>query len=560
MTNNEEERSSEEDSLGDDEEGLVSEDLAAEEYQAYMTYQNAKSKYKEALKGRGADMEEIKKRSAERLKLAKERSYCSACKRKGHWHKDPECPLRSKSAGSHEANVTVRSAQMCDVVHDCYVTAKNDTVDDDYLKGKLLAIVDTACTKAVAGHDWFERYSDMNEGLNFEPPQIYEHEEFFRFGASRVFTSHFGIAAWFAVEGQWFCVRIAIVPCKVPLLLSRPVLAELGMQYDLAAQTARLTELGLEKVKLMNSPTGHPALVVNDFRGLKPPRVAIPAAAEVYVPSARAYKGARAELCRPLFYPKPLNIEVQNMLAASDIFGGNSFLCWWRGTNITKGFWIETDSEFVRVHVTPRRASFRPSSWRTPLIGLKDALLSRIGGERTTEALLCLSEGTLVHVDHSHSETEVTILDGPWVGRSRFSKLKEVLTTSVADGHSSTVNALHNHLAMAHEESAAAGGIGRDGCGRTLIMDSAGTPIPSDRATAGSGTSQGRGQAERPEQDDLGATHGGSQEGEHPHPSKGDQRALRLLRESKSTPSQTVVPFGRYKGWMYHEVPMQCIE
>eukprot|EP00913_Durusdinium_trenchii_P015685 g14740.t1 len=196
MTNNEEERSSEEDPLGDDEEGLVSEDLAAEEYQAYMTYQNAKSKYKEALKGRGADMEEIKKRSAERLKLAKERSYCSACKRKGHWHKDPECPLRSRSAGSHEANVTVHSAQMCDVVHDCYVTAKNDTVDDDYLKGKLLAIVDTACTKAVAGHDWFERYSDMNEGLNFEPPHIYEHEEFFRFGASRVFTSHFGIAAW----------------------------------------------------------------------------------------------------------------------------------------------------------------------------------------------------------------------------------------------------------------------------------------------------------------------------------------------------------------------------
>ena len=123
------EESSEEEAPAD-EDGLVAEEVACEEHQAYMTYQDTKSKYRKALKGRGADMEEIKKRSAEQLQLAKRRSYCSACKRRGHWHKDPECPLRGRSTGPaaapNEAQVTVHSAQVCDAVHSCYVTAENE--------------------------------------------------------------------------------------------------------------------------------------------------------------------------------------------------------------------------------------------------------------------------------------------------------------------------------------------------------------------------------------------------------------------------------------------------
>ena len=42
----------------------------------------------------------------------------------------------------------------------CHVTAKNEATDH-FVTGKVLAIVDTACTKAVAGHDWFKKYSDM---------------------------------------------------------------------------------------------------------------------------------------------------------------------------------------------------------------------------------------------------------------------------------------------------------------------------------------------------------------------------------------------------------------
>ena len=90
---------------------LVEEDVASGLHSAFMAFQDAKSRCREAMKGRGMDREEMKKRSEERLCLAKARSYCSACKRKGHWHRDPECPLKGTSRSSATAE-GAKSAQM----------------------------------------------------------------------------------------------------------------------------------------------------------------------------------------------------------------------------------------------------------------------------------------------------------------------------------------------------------------------------------------------------------------------------------------------------------------
>lgn len=52
-----------------------------------------------------------------------------------------------------------------------------------------------------------------------------------------------------------------------------------------------------------------------------------------------------------------------------------------------------------------------------------------------------------------------------------------------------------------------------------------------------------------------------AEKGHIPMPAKPTRGLLmRLLRDSRTTPSNTVVPFGRYKGWMYHEVPMGYIQ
>ncbi|CAK9114863.1 1 [Durusdinium trenchii] len=134
----------------------------------------------------------------------------------------------------------------------------------------FLAIVDTACTKSVAGHDWFERYADWAAAHGYEVCTE-DREEHFRFGASKLFVSTFLVKAWFAICGVFFKLDIAIVPCSVPLLFSRPVLASLGMQYNLAAEQVDLEVLGLRNVQLQTCASGHPSLLVSDCEGRKIP-------------------------------------------------------------------------------------------------------------------------------------------------------------------------------------------------------------------------------------------------------------------------------------------------
>ena len=66
--------------------------------------------------GRGVDQDEAKARAKQRLQEAKNR-YCSACKRKGHWHKDAACPpnkgVNKDHGGScpgHECHVVFATA------------------------------------------------------------------------------------------------------------------------------------------------------------------------------------------------------------------------------------------------------------------------------------------------------------------------------------------------------------------------------------------------------------------------------------------------------------------
>lgn len=63
MTNHEE-STEEEEVEGDqgDLPELMDEETACEQHTAYMAYQGAKAKYREALRGRGADLDELKKR------------------------------------------------------------------------------------------------------------------------------------------------------------------------------------------------------------------------------------------------------------------------------------------------------------------------------------------------------------------------------------------------------------------------------------------------------------------------------------------------------------------
>ena len=502
--------------MAGEEDELVPEEVAEEAHEAFMTYQNAKSKYREALKGRGADVAEIKKRSEERLRLAKQRSFCSACKRKGHWHKDPECPLRGRrpDAGESSQNVqmTVHSAQTCTDVHSCFVTAYEATADHDFITGGLLAIVDTACTKTVAGYPWFERFCDMCDTLGHEV-KTYDHEEFFKFGASRIHTSHFGVDAWFSIRGRWFGVKVAIVPCSAPLLLSRPILAALGMHYDLAGQRVKLNALSLEDIPLCTSETGHPALVVNEYEGKKPPS-SDRFVSDIHLPPSGAYMSAQSSesmALKPLFYPKVLSHEVHNMLTFKETLGSAGYFCWWKRAKLSRDFWIETEEEFIRVHVVPRRGRFDPSTWQTRLLGLKEILLKRLNGDRITEAICCLSEGTQVskHYDDSYKVNSV-ILEHPRIGRSRFHKFKICVDSEATSGAPPDgLNAQLGPIAMEHEEGAAPCRTSGARSDSPHIVDGAGAQVhPCGTTPTQEAYITGAGPAQGADQDDTAAAGG----------------------------------------------------
>ena len=191
-----------------------------------------------------------------------------------------------------------------------------------------------------------------------------------------------------------------------------------------------MNALSLADVLLLSSPIGHPALNVSEFTGNKHPPWPDDAK-ELYIPSERAYMGAPtstdSDIVKPLFYPKKLSKEVEHMFFSQERLGGPGFICWWKGIKQSRDFWVETEQEFVRVHIVLRRHLFDPSTWTTRLTGLKDVLLKCIGQRRITEACLCLAGGNLVEVHEGDREgNNELFLDGPWMGRSRWLEIKPI--------------------------------------------------------------------------------------------------------------------------------------
>ena len=470
---------------------LVDEATAEGHHMAYVAYQAAKDRYREALKGRGTDPEEMKRRSEEKLRQAKARSYCAACKRRGHWQKDPECPLRGKTgastskepAGGHGGG-GLHQAQFC--CNRVYLTYQAQDVDlryksDEhpirdsveeilsngglqlvYMAGgnetglwtrggnpaKMQAIVDTACTRTVAGYEWFESYCALMDFYDVEVV-VRDGYDSFKFGASRLHVSRFSVDAWFSIEGACLMVNVAVVPCRVPLLFSRPVLSGLGMRYDLAAHKVDLPNLGIHNLAMTVGTTGHPVLEVSRFPAEGPPRSPLKDFDDVGIPVARAYMTEVADLpleASPklpepeIFYPKKIAPEAYNLLTGKWDRGGHGFLAWWQGANQCRDFWIETGQEMIRIHVVPRKRAFDPKLWTTKYGHLKDQLLRRLGPVRETEAVPCLAAGTLVEKqsclwseesEREGLQHEARCLQrlGLWVGRSRFMKLEAAVTT-----------------------------------------------------------------------------------------------------------------------------------
>ena len=180
---------------GGDEPGpYLDEETAIEIHEAFVAQESAKARYRDVIKARGVDPETLKnsKKGAEEptkassdesLAQAKLRSYCAGCGRRGHWHKDAECPLnragnsapKPRTTQDHHVHATTASpGPPASIVEVAYMVG-------DLGGDRLLAITDTACSKSVMGQKWLESYLRLAKDTGVDTQFLDCHDDF-RFG------------------------------------------------------------------------------------------------------------------------------------------------------------------------------------------------------------------------------------------------------------------------------------------------------------------------------------------------------------------------------------------
>ena len=453
------------DVYGGDEQGpYLDEETAIEIHEAFVAQESAKARYRDVIKARGVDPETLKNgkkgteeltkpSSDESLAQAKLRSYCAGCGRRGHWHKDAECPLnragnsapKPRATQDHQIHATTVSpgppAGVVEVA--CMV--------GDLGGDRLLAITDTACSKSVMGQKWLESYLRLAKDTGVDTQFLDCHGDF-RFGASRLFHANFSATIVIQIRDRVFMLRASVVQGEVPLLMSRGALSKLGMVYDLEGHSAQFKHLGIERFSLMTTDSGHPAIPVTPkcVPGMRWPSpqewansevIIVPSATSQYVAFMTSTSDARdahassapldpkenktPSADRPpgqnIFYPKKIYACARNLLSAES-FNLQHFAAWWSKTPISKDFWIECADSFIRIHVVPRRGLFDPSRWETSQIEVKDKLLGSVGLVRSSHGISC---STLAGLDAIHDlwqdqrDAQQPVL---WVGRTVFSR------------------------------------------------------------------------------------------------------------------------------------------
>ena len=268
------------------------------------------------------------------------------------------------------------------------------------------------------------------------------------YGASRVFKAEF--AAWLPmrVMGKWTVLKASVVACDVPFLMGKPTLKELGMKMDMTKQHDRVWQPRHSLRALGRRPRGTPGSACFLRRRTlcqlpwdeilrataKCGGVWYPVSEQESYMAAACTGKDRGVMSRPgkscssgLFYAKKIPVEVENMLSAEEL-RGETFLGWWKQTNCSPDFWIETKEAFYRIHITPRRYDFSPSSWNTVREDLKERLLSQLGAVRTVTRIPChgvqiaVSETSCWKNGQSMKSEQSLQGNTMWIGRSRFEK------------------------------------------------------------------------------------------------------------------------------------------
>ena len=173
---------------------------------------------------------------------------CHECESTKHFVSD--CPHRSYQNAKMLVNLTLVTGDFTNNVMMVETLAK--------------AILDTACTKTVAGQTW------MNEYLSLLPTSKQDQVKsskrstntLYRFGDGVETKSKYELELPINVCGKMLTISVDVVDSDIPLLLSRPTMTELGMILNTKNHTV---EVDGHSYKLQFNPSGHYVIPVSEW-------------------------------------------------------------------------------------------------------------------------------------------------------------------------------------------------------------------------------------------------------------------------------------------------------
>ena len=166
-----------------------------------------------------------------------------------------ECPHR-KGEKVEEANLTV---------HLTLISATERSGRSQNMMDTLgRAILDTACTKTVAGKQWMNEYVKMlgEKERNLIEKTARASKSLYRFGDGDEQRGLQEVDIPVLIGSKRMKIAVDIVDANIPLLISKPLMSEVGMVIDTKEHTL---EFDGQRHQLLTSSSGHYMIPVSEF-------------------------------------------------------------------------------------------------------------------------------------------------------------------------------------------------------------------------------------------------------------------------------------------------------
>ena len=196
-------------------------------------------------------------------------STCACCGSRYHWFK--ECPDRTASTDKKRTDQAINYCEHDGVQGDVRIELFQQASSDDQLKlfvGETIgcAVIDSGCSKTVAGNQWISCYLEQLDEENRRKVEKCYSGQTFRFGPGDALTSMGKVKLPAKIGTKNVLIETDIVDADIPLLLSKEALKNAGTLLDFDNDHAIMFG---EKQFLISTKSGHyaiPLLVAQDLR------------------------------------------------------------------------------------------------------------------------------------------------------------------------------------------------------------------------------------------------------------------------------------------------------